>query len=162
MAFCSHCGINVSDGKTYCPYCGQSVKAHVYNNARGEKAYEGNGNAHTADWQDYNRYRDDGFSKRDVDENRIVAMLSYFNILLIIPLLLKPRSQYVRFHCNQGILLLLMTILISIISKSPFLGGLFGFVGSIFVFLCFAYGVLNALTGNARPLPIIGMFTIIK
>lgn len=109
---------------------------------------------------------------------KTLALEAYLGILVLAPLFGAKKSPFVRFHVNQGIILCALAIVLStmIIINSAIsaavgalwltiiLGLLSGLYGII---LCgvtaFAViGIINALKGKMKPLPLIGKFKIIK
>lgn len=95
--------------------------------------------------------------RSDAKKNRLLAGLCYFGPLFIISLALKPKSRFVRYHANQGLLLLLTWIVVNIFDFIPFMGLL-----NIFWIVCFFIGISNAYKGKRKPLPVIGDITLIK
>ena len=104
------------------------------------------------------------FIDKDVLDNKNMAALSYFGILLLIPLLTKRNSPFVRFHLNQAISLFLARI--GFMSLALLIaGGLGTFISSlagVFTFGCAIAGVLSALRGKRKRLPIVGDFEVLK
>lgn len=99
----------------------------------------------------------------DVEENKGICVLCYLGILLLIPLLSKPNSAYVRYHSNQGLVLLIFSIVIGILMMIPYLGWfLIGPVGYIFTLVCIIMGIVNTVGGQMKPLPLIGGISLIK
>ena len=99
------------------------------------------------------------FSPTDVAGNKVMAVLSYIWILFLIPLLAAKDSPYARFHANQGLVLFIWSIVTMILRRiwSP-LGAIAGIIG----FILFIIGIVNAASGRAKELPIIGKFRLIK
>lgn len=98
----------------------------------------------------------------DALANKGMGYLCYLGILFLIPYFTRPNSQFLRYHCNQGLVLLLFCILVSICSNIPILGWIAGFAGSIFAFYCLIKGLGNVAKGKRSPLPLIGDITIIQ
>ena len=98
----------------------------------------------------------------DVRENQSLGYLCYLGPLLIIPLLVRPKSRFLRYHCNQGLLLLIAAVLVSIFDGLPGIGWLIGIAGSIAALIWLVQGMLNVNRGVRRPLPLIGDITILK
>lgn len=112
------------------------------------------------------------FSRKDRDRHHVMAALSYFNILVLIPILFARRSQYVRFHANQGLILFIYSTSYTLITRLfvLFLDLLFGGVytaipdtlstifsfGSLAFFILIILGISNAAKGRAKDLPFIG------
>jgi uncharacterized membrane protein len=102
----------------------------------------------------------------DIAENKGICVLCYLGLLLLIPLLTKPNSVYVKYHSNQGLVLMLFSIAFSIVSAIlafiPWIGVLIMLAGYIFILVCVIMGIINAVNGNMKPLPLIGNITLLK
>ena len=115
----------------------------------------------------------------DIQNNKAMAVLSYIGIFVLIPVFAAKQSPYARYHANQGLLLFLAeviwivfcSILGAVLGLLNVFGPLFwilsGVVNTILgilslVFLAMAiYGIVNAATGKAKPLPVLGRFTLL-
>ena len=99
---------------------------------------------------------------KDVEDNKVIAALAY--LIFFIPLLAAKDSKFGKFHANQGLSLLLMTIAVSIIGGMiPFIGWFLILpLGGLFSFILFVMGVVNAFGGKEAKLPVIGNIQIIK
>ena len=150
MAFCTKCGKEINEESVFCPYCGQ---------ARGEApAAEA---VLTADPQ-------------DVKDNKVFAILAYFGILVLVPILAAPKtSVYSRFHANQGLVLWITSIILNVAgSILNVLGELLGVLGfltgivsgaaGIFTLVLAIMGIVAAAKGEMKELPVIGTFKILK
>lgn len=85
--------------------------------------------------------------------NTLMAVLCYFGILVLIPLLTDAKNDpFVKFHIKQGLVLLIAYVICGFIFWIPVIGWLLGLV----LFVLFIIGVINAATGKQSPLPIIG------
>lgn len=101
------------------------------------------------------------FDPADIEKNKTVSGLAY--ILFFLPLIVCPDSKYGRFHANQGLILLLVSIAGNIIlSIIPFLGGILTMIYGILMFVLFVIGLLNGLNGKAKELPVIGSIKLLK
>lgn len=114
----------------------------------------------------------DTYDSADIQENKTMAGLAY--LLFFLPLITNSNSKYGKFHANQGLLLLLFSIIGHILitffsniltsiswhlySVSSLLHG--GF--SIIILALFIIGLLNGLNGKAKELPLFGSIRIIK
>lgn len=99
----------------------------------------------------------------DVRRNRGISFLSYFGPLFLIPYFMRQDSEFARFHCNQGLLLLLANIAVNACAEVvPIIGWLISIIGSIFVLCGFISGLCNVAKGLKKPLPIIGEINLIK
>lgn len=98
----------------------------------------------------------------DVRQNKSLSYLCYFGFLFFIPYLMRRDSDFVRFHSNQGLLLFLADIAVSLLGKLPIIGGLISGIGGVFVLVCFIMGLVNVSHGVKKRLPVIGEIEILK
>jgi len=114
----------------------------------------------------------ENFEKDDIEKNKTIAALAY--LIFFLPLICCPNSKFARFHANQGLDLLLFSIasnivlgiitniLLSITWRLAFLWSLFYGVLSLVMLLLLILGIMNVVNSEAKELPVIGRFTIIK
>ena len=88
---------------------------------------------------------------------------------MLIPILAAKDSKYARFHANQGLILLLVSVVVGIVigvlGAIPFIGWIFGIAGGlieILTIVLMVLGIINAANGKAKELPLIGNITILK
>ena len=97
-----------------------------------------------------------------MESNKIMAAISYIWILFLVPLFAAKDDAFARFHANQGLLLFLASIVLGIIGVIPVIGTIIALVGGIATFVFMILGIINALKGEMKPLPLIGGIEIIK
>ena len=90
-----------------------------------------------------------------------MAILAYFGILVLIPLFAAKESKFARFHVNQGLILLICSVVTFVIGKIPGLGFLV-WILDIAILVYAIIGIVNAAKGQAKELPYIGKFKIIQ
>ena len=100
-------------------------------------------------------------AEKDVKDNKVMAILAYF--IFFLPLIAAKDSKFARFHANQGLILLLVSICASIVggivgSFIPF----FGMITYAITIILVVFGVLNAANGEMKELPVVGKISIIK
>ena len=92
-------------------------------------------------------------------KNTGMAILAYFGILVLIPLLTTAKTDaYVKFHTKQGLVLLIFFVILNILWVIPILGWIVGTVGWLFGIVLFIMGIVNAAGGNEKELPVIGQY----
>ena len=161
MAFCGKCGTKVDEGVKFCPSCGNPMEAPA-----SEQQAQTQQNTAQADFSakvtNLNNTADitDQFDKDDIEKNKVMGLLAY--ILFFIPLLAAKDSPFARYHANQGLVLFLAAILSSVILIIPILGWIIAPILSIVITVLAVIGIINALNGKAKELPIIGKFKILK
>ena len=93
-----------------------------------------------------------GFSKEDVVDGKMYAVLAYLSILCIIPLILKKNNPFVLSHGKQGLVLFVAQAGILIISiVFPFVLSPLMFIAMVFSF----WGMLTAISGRTVALPLV-------
>ncbi|MDR1116079.1 MAG: zinc ribbon domain-containing protein [Tannerella sp.] len=111
---------------------------------------------------------------KDVQDNKVMAILAYFGILFLVPLFAAKESPFARFHTNQGILLcivgvvlnvalsILMVVLAFIHSFLMTIVGVLSFICGLGILVLMIIGIINAAKGEAKELPVIGKYKILK
>ena len=113
------------------------------------------------------------FDPRDIEQHKGMSILAYFGPLVLIPILAAKDSPFARYHSNQGLLLCIACIIYGI-AYSILSGVILAiswrlyFVVSIIGLICFVFavlaviGILNAVNGRAKELPLIGKYRLLK
>jgi len=106
--------------------------------------------------------------KKDIEDNKIMAIIGYiFPILFFIPLLSdeSKKSPFAKFHANQQLMLLIFCIagwmissFLTVILIGILLMPIVGIASLVFMIM----GIINAVNGEMKKLPIIGDFEILK
>lgn len=157
MAFCPKCGAQVEDGTAFCPSCGAPLAAPQAEAPKTEQAF-------TDKVAALNNTPDSTaeFDPQDIEKNKVFALLSYLGLLFLVPLLAAKDSKFARFHANQGLVLFLAEIVLSVVNVIPVLGCIVSGIGSIAVLVLAILGIINAAQGKAKELPVIGKFKLLK
>lgn len=100
--------------------------------------------------------------KTDSEKNKWMGVLAY--LIFFIPLLADKDSEFGKFHANQGLNLLLLSIAVGIGgSIIPILGWFVILpVGGILCLVLFIMGIINAINEKLKELPLIGSIKLIK
>ena len=98
---------------------------------------------------------------QDVSSNKLMAVLAYFGILVLIPLFAAKESKFARFHVNQGLILLICCVVSLVISKIPGVRFI-AVILNIFIFVLAVIGIINAVKGETKELPLVGKYKILK
>lgn len=85
---------------------------------------------------------------KDIEENKIIAAISYLWLLSIVILLVKRDSDFVQFHAKQGLILFIISVILWFI---PFIG----WILNILVFICIIMGFIKAISGEKWEIPVI-------
>ena len=146
MAKCVKCGKTLDEGVRFCPSCGTAVSGEPVN---------------TGTQNEEIRQAD----PKDAEDNKGMAIVAY--ILFFVPLITgdHKKSPFVLYHTNQGTVLFIFAVggaIVSSILSVIVIGVFLGFAVSIASLVFFIIGVINAVKGQMKPLPMIGKFTVIK
>ncbi len=88
----------------------------------------------------------------DQDE-KFFAALGYFGFLFVVPLVVKPKSDYCKFHARQSMIMFLMTILVLVfLAALPWFGSLL----TMGVFALYVLAIYRAYSGDRWNVPVIG------
>ena len=108
-------------------------------------------------------------SVEDAEKNKVYGILAYVGPFWLLQMLFAQESPYAKYHANQGLVLFLTEIAVSIIT---FAGLLIPFIGIIFYLIHVAFylvflvlmviGIINAAAGKCVPLPVIGGIKLLK
>lgn len=183
MAFCGKCGTQVNDGVRFCPSCGAQMGAQGQPN-QGAQQQANPQNNFSSKISGLNQTADTSgeYDPNDIANNKGMAVMAYLGLLWLIPFFMRKESKYVQYHCRQGITLVLFEIAYSVLSailtaiiKTPhYIYGIYygsytpGWLTTILwlisipLFIIAIIGILNAVNGRAKELPIIGKFKIMK
>ena len=175
MAFCSNCGAPLQDDAQFCTACGAPAAAPVQPPQPEPPQPSYAQPTYTQPFSAPNNTADTptDFDPQDVQQNKVMAVLSYFGILVLVPLFAAKDSKFARFHANQGLVLLiaevaLSTVLSTLRSILTAISVHLSFVTSILSLTYILLGVLsilgivNAAGGKAKELPIVRNFGFLK
>lgn len=92
------------------------------------------------------------FDRKDIEDNKILAALSYIGILCLVPLLAKKESRFCQEHGKQGLVLLLVWIIGSFVFWIPLIGWALGAI----VFVAAVFAFIKCLQGEFWEIPYLG------
>ena len=161
MPFCEKCGKEIGEDVKFCPNCGAET-AKTENTTENEQPKTENNTDFSEKIAALNNTADStsSFTKEDIEKNKVMAVLAY--LIFLIPLLAAKDSPYARYHTNQGLILFIVAVISSVIAVIPILGWIVAPIISIIVTILAIIGIVNAATGKAKELPIIGKFKLIN
>jgi len=158
--FCNNCGTQNPDDGTFCISCGQSLQAAP------EAQYQAPAQAPVVD------------EAQDAEENKVMGILAYFGPLALVPFFTKKDSPFAMYHTKQGFLLLAVDIGVMILNwilglirvtrtnyvlgvpyeykATPWFISLITTLLFIGIGILAVLGIVNAIKGEKKPLPLIG------
>jgi len=167
---CTACGAQNPDNGAFCVGCGQALAAPQASPLPPQYAAP---EAAPVDNE-----------AQDAQDNKVMGILAYFGPLALIPFLTKKDSPFAQFHAKQGMTLLVLDIgviilnsilgLIKItttdylwgvpveIKKTPWFISIITSLLSIGIGVLAIIGIINAVKGLKKELPLIGKIKIFK
>lgn len=203
MSKCS-CGYEISGSEKFCPSCGapiavqeapvepaqQIVAQPVQTNENAQDQQtntqanaQQNASANNGDFsQKFNEYAkaDDHtaeFEPNDIAGNKTMSIVSYISLLFLIPLFAAKDSPYAKFNANQGCVLFIAGVAVSILNSffsmlmyyTPLFIDFFLniittvlWAASIVIWVFRIIGIVNVVQGKAKDLPFISKIKLIK
>lgn len=97
--------------------------------------------------------------KKPTGAARWMAALCYLNVLILIPACTRWRKDdFVRFHLNQGLVIVALATVCGAVGMLPFCSEL-GFTLTLLVDVISLVGLIQTLRGLKTPLPLIANIT---
>lgn len=139
---CLGCGKEVPSTYEFCPYCGYKFVSKKVSDKK-EKT-----------------------SKDEILTGKGMAIVCYFSLLVIIPYLFNKDNKFVRYHINQGLSVLLCSIIAGVISLMTgdllIYNTIITIVLALFIIFLMILGIKNVCKGEEKPLPFIGNFNLLN
>lgn len=96
--------------------------------------------------------------KKDIEENKVLAAIGYIGILCLVPLLLKPKSQFCKFHGKQALILFIVEMITWAFNAIPFVGQVLFVIGSVSTVILSILGILKAFNGEYWEMPYVAEY----
>ncbi len=102
-------------------------------------------------------------------DKKLTGILSYLSIVLWLVAYLAGDKENAKFHLNQGLVLNLASIVVSVVcgilALIPYVGWIFSILSwlvSVAIFVFAIMGIISAAKEEDKPLPVIGSIQILK
>lgn len=173
MAFCENCGKKLEDGARFCGECGTLVDAEetpTNNQPVGHTQPKVQNMVQQVKNVGYDNI---SYTAQEAQSGKVMGVLAYFGILVLIPLFAEKENRFVRFHVNQGVILLaasaiamfagMMSLVFASISIALMLllQAILGII-SLMIGVFSIIGIVNVIGGKAKPIPVLGNIRLIK
>lgn len=91
---------------------------------------------------------------------KTISIISYITLIgwIIALVMNNPKQSLASFHIRQMAGILVFGIALSLLNYVPMMGGLLRSVGGILVFVMWILGIISAVQGEEKPIPIIGEY----
>lgn len=88
-------------------------------------------------------------------KDKLLALLCYLGILVFVPLILKPKSDFVRFHLRQGITIFALEVILLFIAIIPLVGLVLAILGWLIAGFLSLVGLIQVIRGKYYKIPLI-------
>ncbi len=92
---------------------------------------------------------------QEIQDGKILAAVSYWFFLCILPFLLKKNNKFAIFHGKQGLVLFIFLVAGFVVGIIPFLGWLIYSAVTFIYLVLLLWGTINALMGKYSRIPIV-------
>ena len=171
---CYNCGNEVSTEGTNCPFCGAPLNIAAPNQPNPEFQQQAQnfqqGNGPQQGYQQQPGYNQQGYQQQgnysmDPKTAAIVCYITWIG--LVIALCMADRNDpFFKFHLNNSLILVICGFAAGIVGAVlcliPIIGWLIFLAAEIFLLVCLIMGIVSAVNGECKPLPLIGEFKILK
>ena len=190
MKFCKQCGNQLEDAARFCAACGTACEQpEAQQAASGQTAPQPDFFDNAVNKvKNLNNTPDETATHdpADIQNNKAMGILAYIGLLVFIPAFAVKNSRFAKFHANQGLNLLilegaygivhfLLTLLLGVVFPLRYTslfvvtrGAVYGILTGLLSVLwlvpigLMVLGIINAATGKAKELPIIGKIKLLK
>ncbi len=103
--------------------------------------------------------KNDNSESTQETQGKTIAIISYITIIgLIIAFIMNndKKDAYASYHIKQSLGIALTAFALSAIGVIPILGWIISFLGIFFVLFLWIMGLINAVSGKKKPVPILG------
>jgi uncharacterized membrane protein len=91
-------------------------------------------------------------------KNTLMAALAYVGPLIIVSYIVAKDDPFVKFHIKQGLILFVLSIAIWIVGMMMYMLWPIIQVVNLAILIFAIIGIVNAVQGNEKQLPLIGQF----
>ena len=95
-------------------------------------------------------------------DKKVTDIVAYLTWVGLIIAFVAGDREAPRFHLNQSLVIWLAGIVCGFIFIVPILGWIVGFVGEIFLVVCWFIGIIGAIQGTEKPVPLIGGIQLLQ
>lgn len=98
---------------------------------------------------------------KEVEEGKAFAFLGVFLTIVgfIIVLLAKKDNKYAMYYAKQGLVLFIAYMIVWVAGMIPIIGWFVIWpIGFILLLILWIIGIVNSLSGEKKPIPLIGKY----
>ena len=157
---CYNCGNEVTTQGANCPFCGSPLSPASgnqpnYNQTQYQQNYQ-QGQYQQGYYQ--NQYNHQSYSM----DPRSAGIVCYITLIgfLVACICADKNDPFLKCHLNNAAGLIIFGFISGAVCVIPIIGWLFGIVASIYLFICWIIGIVSAISGEMKELPIINSIKV--
>lgn len=89
-------------------------------------------------------------------------IVAYIGLIGWLIAFLAGSKEESKFHLNQALVLALAEIVLGVVGVIPIIGWIASFVGGIALFVFWIMGLVSAIQGTEKEVPLIGAIKLLK
>ncbi len=97
--------------------------------------------------------------KTEHSNNTLMGILSYIGPLVIIPFLTTKEDPFVKFHIEQGLVLLVIEVAVWILGSFMWPFWMIASLINLGTFVLSVIGIINVTQGKQKELPLVGAWS---
>ena len=86
----------------------------------------------------------------------IIAYITIIGLIIAFILNMEKKDAFGSFHIRQALGIAISGIAMSFIAVVPVIGWILAVLGSLLVLVMWVIGIVNAISGNMKPVPVLG------
>lgn len=93
--------------------------------------------------------------------DKSVAIIAYLTLIGLIAAFVmnsEKRQRFAAYHIRQSLGIMLTGLVLGMINIIPILGWIVCIIGVIFLFVCWVIGLIAALNGQEKAVPVVGKY----
>lgn len=95
-------------------------------------------------------------------DKKLTGIFAYIGIIFWLIAYLAGDKEGAKFHLNQGLVLIIISIANGVVGLIPILGSIVSWVVSVALLVFAIMGIVAAAKDEEKPLPVIGGIRILK
>lgn len=91
--------------------------------------------------------------------NKTTGIIAYLTIIGLVAAFImnnEKKEAFVSYHIRQSLGIGVTGLALSVIGIIPILGWIVAFIGGLMVFVLWIIGLINAIGGKMKPVPVLG------
>ena len=93
---------------------------------------------------------------------KVTDIVAYITWIGLIIAFVAGDRENCKFHLNQALVIWLAGIIFGVVGIIPILGTIIAVVGGILCFVCWILGLIGAVQGTEKPVPLLGKIRLLK